>query len=226
MSSVCGVPIKGRVLRVVQLDVCGVPITGVAGRVIVANSFTKVTMAPQYEDGTEFFERTADGSICVNQKDAPILKRMQLSVDLCAVDPDYTPLILSARELTTTAPVSGYGFAIQEGAPSSHFSLECWQYVGGSGQCAPGGLQQFIYNAWPHCYNARLQDYTIENAKSVLSFMCETQAAASQWGDGPGTGLSWLPVGAGGLSATLDHWLWNITTVAPPTPQCGFTTLS
>jgi hypothetical protein len=229
MASVCGVPIKGRVLRVIQLDVCGLPITGASGRVITANSFTKVTMTPQYEDGTEFFERTADGSICVNQKDAPILKRMQLDVDLCAVDPDYTPLILSARELTTTAPVSGYGFAIQEGAPSSHFSLEVWQLVGGSGACSAGGLQYFIYNCFPHCYNARLQAYSMENAKSVLSFQCDTQAANPNWGHGPGSGADstkWLPLGAGGNSGSLDHWLWNITTVTPPTPQCGFTTLT
>lgn len=226
MSSVCGVPIKGKILRIVQLDICGVPITGASGRVIIANSFTKVSMAPQYEDGTEFFERTADGTVCVNQKDAPILKRMQLDVDMCAVDPDMTPLVLSARELTTTAPISGYGFAIQEGPPSSHFSMEVWQQIGGSGACDPTGLQRYVYNAWPHCYNARIQTYDIENAKSVLSFQCETVAAAAQWGDGPGTGTSWLPVGVNGLSGTLDHWLWNITTIAPPVAACGFTTLT
>jgi hypothetical protein len=229
MASVCGTPIKGKVIRIVQVDVCGIPLTGASGRVLVMNSFTKVTMSPQYEDGTDFFERTADGSVCVNQKDPPILKRMQLDVDLCSVDPDASPLILAARELTTTAPVSGYGFAMTEGAPGSHFSMEVWQQVAGSGACDPTGAQRFIYNAWPHCTNTRLQDYTMENAKSVLSFMCETIGAAAQWGHGPGSGPDtnkWLPVGAGGNTTTQDHWLWNITTVAPPTAACGFTTLT
>jgi hypothetical protein len=229
---VCVVPIKGRVIRIIQLDVCGNAITGVGGRVITAGSFTKVTMTPQYEDGTEFFDRTADGSICVNQKDAPILKRMTLDVDLCAVDPDMTPLVLSARELTTTAPVSGYGFAIQEGPPSSHFSLEAWQLVGaspGQGPCAPGGLAYYVYHFWPHCYNARLQAYTVENAKAVLSFQCDTQAGNPSMGHGPGSGPDtgkWLPIGVNGAVGSADHWLWNITTVVPPTPQCGYTTLT
>lgn len=226
MASNCGVPIKGTVIRIVQVDVCGIPITGAGGRVIVASAFTKVEQAPQYEDGTEFFERTADGQVCVNQKDPPILKRMQLTVDLCAVDPDMTPLVLSARELTTTAPVSGMGFALQEGASNSHFSMEVWQRIAGSGACDPSGLQRYVYNAWPHCLNTRVQNYTVENAKSTLSFMCETAAAAAQWGDGPGTGTIWLPAGAAGLSSTLDHWLWNITTNAPPTAVCGFTLLT
>lgn len=226
MASQTGVPIKGTTLRIVQTDVCGVPVTGASGRVIITNSFTKVDQSPQYEDGTEFFERTADGSVCVNQKDPPIFKRMQLTVDLCSVDPDMTPLVLSARELTTTGPVSGYGFAIMEGASTSHFSMEVWQRVGGSGACDPSGAQRYIYNAWPHCTNTRVNGYTVENAKSVLQFMCETQAAATAWGDGPGTGTTWLPVGAAGVSGVSDHWLWNITTTAPPAAASGFSALT
>jgi hypothetical protein len=226
MASTAGVPIKGTVIRIVQVDACGIPITGASGRVIVTNSFTKVDQSPQYEDGTEFFERTADGLLCVNQKDAPIFKRMQLTVDLCSVDPDMTPLVLSARELTTTAPVSGTGFALMEGVTTSHFSMEVWQRVAGSGACSAGGLQQYIYNAWPHCLNARVNGYTVENAKSVLQFMCETSAASAQWSDGPGSGTSWLPVGAGGVSTTADHWLWNLTTNAPPAASVGFTLLT
>jgi hypothetical protein len=221
MASVGGAAIKGTVIRVIQEDICGNPITGASGAMVVANSFTRVEMAPQYEDGTEFFERTADGLLCVNQKDPPILKRMQLTVDLCSVDPDMTPMVLSARELVSTAPVSGYGFAVMEGASTSHFSLEVWQRVAGQGACNPQGLPQFIYHAWPHVTNVKVNTYTIENAKSVLSFIGETVAASSQWGDGPGSGTSWLQAGAGGISGTSDHWLWNITTVTPPVAVLG-----
>jgi len=226
MASICGTPIKGKIIRICATDVCGVPITGAGTRVVITNSFTKVSMSPQYEDGTEFFERTADGGVCVNQKDPPILKRMQLSVDLCSIDPDMQPMVLAARELTTTGPVSGTGFAMQEGAPGTNYSMEVWQQIAGSGACDATGAQRYVYNAWPHCNNTRLQDYDIENAKSVLSFMCETVAAAPQWGDGPGSGPTWLPAGAGGLVGALDHWLWNITTVAPPVAGCGFIALT
>ncbi len=222
-TNLCGTPIKGKIIRIIAVDVCGVLISGANSRKVVLSSFTKVGLSPQYEDGTEFFERTADGSVCVNQKDPPILKRYTADVDLCAVDPDSTPQVLSARELTTTGPVSGTGFAISEGPPTSHFSLECWQQIGGSGACDPTGAQRYVYNALPHCLNTRLQDYSIENAKSVLSFICETQGASPLWT----AGAAWLPAGAGGAvspnAATPDHWLFNITTVAPPVAQCGYT---
>jgi hypothetical protein len=229
MASLNGAPIKGKIIRLTQVDLCGVPITGASGRVMTMASFTKVEQAPQIEDGTEFFERTADGSLCVNQKDSPILKRMQLTVTMCSVDPDAAPMMLSARELTTTGPVSGTGFAVIEGASTSHFTMEVWQNVAGSGACDPTGLQRYIYNAWPHCLNVQLQNYTIENAKSELAFMCETQGAGPTWGHGPGSGpdtAKWLPLGAGGNTTTADHWLWNITTVAPPAAVNGFTTLT
>lgn len=227
MASKQGAPIKGKIIRIVAEDVCGVPVTGAGSRVTITNSFTKVEVAWQYEDGTEFFERTADGALCVNDKDAPILKRAEVSVDLCVVDPDMMPQVMSARELTTTGPVSGTGFAITSGAPTSHFSVEVWQALAGSGACDPSGAQQFIYVAFPHCKNTRIQNYTIENAKSVLSFQCETADPSLLWGDGPGTGSSWLPAGAGGFISAADHMLWNITTVTPPVPPgTGFIALT
>jgi hypothetical protein len=225
MAALCAAPIKGTVMRMVKVDVCGVPVTGAGALTVVSKSFVQVQMSPQYEDGTEFFERTADGTLCVNQKDAPTLKRMQLTVDFCSVDPDAISYILSARELVTTAPVSGYGFALSEGTPTNKFSLEVWQQVAGSGACDASGAQRYVYNAWPHVGNGRLGNYTIENARSTMEFQAETFAASTLWVDGPGT-LTWLPAGVANNIQGTEHWLWNITTVAPPTAFCGATTLT
>lgn len=215
MASISGAPIKGKVIRVITTDACGVLVSGGSSSKIVSNSFVQVQMAPQYEEGTEFFERTADGQPCVNDKDAPILKRIQLTVQLCSIDPDMTPAILSARELTTTAPVSGTGFAVQEGAPTANFSFETWQLVAGTGACSAGGLQYYVYHAWPHVKNPQIQDYTIENGVSRLQFQCETVAPSTLWN----AGQTWL--GANNPVQSLDHWLWNLTTSAPPTAQVG-----
>jgi hypothetical protein len=219
MASVCSAPIKGVVLRVVQLDVCGNPVTGASSHVVVTNLFTQVQMTPQYESGTDFFERTADGLIGVNQIDPPILKRMSLQTDLLTIDPDMMPYVLSARELVTSAPVSGMGFGVSEGVSTAHYSLEVWQRVAGAGACSPGGLAQFVYNAWPHCYNTQIGTYTISNARSTLSFICDTAAASPLWLDGPGAS-TWLPAGTPS-ALTTEHWLWNITTTPPPTAACG-----
>ncbi|SRR6266540_2962789 len=220
MASICGAPIKGSMLRVTKLDVCGVPVTGASGLVYTTKGFVQVQMAPQYEDGEEFFERTADGTLCVNQKDDPILKRFQLTIDMCEIDPDGISYVLSARELATTGPVSGYGFAMSEGKPTNRFGLEVWQEVAGSGACDASGVQRYIYNVWPNVGASRIGNYTIENGRSTLQFIAETKAASSLWGNGPGA-ASWLPATGTTTLLSTEHWAWNITTVAPPTAQCG-----
>lgn len=225
MAGICAAPIKGTHIRVVKVDNCGVPVTGTSSLVVITKGFVQVQMEPQYEDGNEFFERNADGLACVNQKDAPILKRMQLTIDLCEVDPVMAAYVMSARLLDTASPATtGTGFALAEGTPTNKFSLEVWQRVAGSGACDPTGAQRFIYHAWPHVGNVKVGTYTVENGRSTLQFVSETFAASTLWGDGPGTGTSWLPTGV--VAQATDHWLWNITTKALPTEACGPTTLT
>jgi hypothetical protein len=217
-SSNLAAPIKGRVYRITKLDVCGNPVTGATGMQVVSAAFTKIGQDPQYEEGTEFFERTASGGICVNQKDDPILKRINLAIDFCAVNVSAAAYMASARELTVGAPTTGYGFAVSEGASSNRFSLEVWQEVAGSGACSASGLQQYIYNAWPNVGAAKVGNYDIELARSTLQITAETRAISTSstvgWLAKNGS-ATWLP--AGFAVVGLEHWLWNITTTAPPT---------
>lgn len=227
-AAICATPIKGSMLRLVKVDVCGVPVTGTNSIVIVTKGFVQIQQSPQYEDGQEFFERTADGTPCVNQKDDPVLKRLQLQVQMCEIDPVGAALVSSARVLSAESPtLTGVGFAVSEGVPSNRFDMEVWQQVAGSSACDASGLQRYIYNAWPNVGAVQLQDYTIENGRSTLSWQGETRAAAAQWGRGPGTGTKWMPNHAtAGALATLDHWGWAITTTPPPTAACGSSTLT
>jgi hypothetical protein len=226
--SSCATPIKGTHLRIVKLDACGNPVTGTDSMVVVTKSFVQVQMEPQYEDGEEFFERTADGSVCVNELDDPTLKRFQLTIDFCEVNVSAASWILSARELTTGTPTTGHGFAVAEGTPTNRFSLEVWQRVGGSGACDASGSQRYIYHAWPNVGAAQIGSYTIENGRSTLQVIGQTRGASAAttigWLDGPGTGTSWLPAG---ITAESDeHWLWTITTTPPPTEACNPTVLT
>lgn len=215
MAAICVTPIKGTHIRIVKVDVCGVPVTGASAMSVVTKGFVQVQMEPQYEDGQEYFERNADGDACVNQKDNSVLKRMQLTVELCEIDPIAASWVISARQLLVSTDVLGW--ALQEGAPANRFSLEAWQRVAGAGGCAAGG-PRYIYNAWPNVGAVKMGTYTIENGRSGFTFTAETQGASTAWGDGPGT-LNWLPAGAS--AQATDHWIWGITTVAPPTAACG-----
>lgn len=220
-TSTCATPIKGTHLRIIALDACGIPVTGSSGLVVVTKGFVQVAMEPQYQDGEEFFERTADGTPCVNQKDDPTLTRMQLTIDFCEVNVLGASYITSARALTTGTPTTGTGFAVAEGNPTNRFSLEVWQQVAGSGSCDESGNQRYIYNAWPNVGASQLGGYTIENGRSTLQVISETKGAASIWDTLVGS--SWLP--AGEFVDTDEHWVWNVTTTPPPTIACDSTTL-
>jgi hypothetical protein len=222
MAAICATPIKGTVIRFVMVDVCGVPTTGSSSLVVTSSGFISVEMEPQYEDGEEFFERTADGNACVNQKDDPVLKRMQLTTELCEVDPSLVKYVLSATALLSGTDT--IGFKLSEGKPTNHFSMEVWQRVAGAGACGVGGVPRYIYNAWPNVGSVKMGTYTIENGKSSFKFTSETAVASTLWGDGPGTGTSWLP--AGTTMVGTEHWIWNITSVTPPTGTCGPTLLT
>src|ERR1044072_7101540 len=128
-------------MRVVKVDACGLPVTGSGSLVIVSKGFVQVHNEPQYEDGEEFFERTADGTVCVNQKDDQVLNRFQCTIYFCEVNTTMFAYIASARELTVGgAGVTGAGFAIAEGSPTNRYSLEAWQRGAGSGGWGgPGG---------------------------------------------------------------------------------------
>lgn len=227
--STCATPIKGTHIRVVKVDACGIPVTGTGSLVVVTKGFVQVQMDPQYEDGQEFFSRTADGTPCVNQKDDPVLKRFQLTVDMCEVNSTMAAYITSARELSDNqAGVTGRGWAFSEGQPTNRYSLEIWQKVAGSGACDPTGAQRYIYNAFPNLGATKIGQYTIQNDRSTLQFMSETQPGSTQatvgWLNGPGSGTSWLPTGE--TLGTNEHWLWAVTTTALPTATCNPTTLT
>jgi len=221
VTSTCVVPIKGTHFRIVALDACGVPVTGASGLVSVTDSFVSVEHAPEYEDGEEFFERTASGAPCVNQKDDPTLKRVVLTMMLCEINVTMVSYLLSARELTTGSPTTGTGFALAEGNPTNRFSLEVWQEVAGAGACDASGQQRYVYNAWPNVGATQQQSYTAELAKSSFEATAETRGASSLWASLVGS--SWLP--AGETVNTDEHWVWNVTTTPPPAATCDPSTL-
>jgi hypothetical protein len=222
MASTCISPIKARVMRLVKVDVCGNPITG-AGSVIVSDGFIKVQADPQYEDGVETIVKNANGDLCVNEKDANTLKRVDLTIDFCKVDPDAIAIITGERILTTGSPVTGTGMAFGEGLLVSRFSLEVWQPIAGQSGCSASGQQLFVYWAFPNVGNPKVGGLVFENGPLTFTATGDTKAAAASWGDGPGTGAQWLN---GNTIATDEHWAFNVTTVPPPTAACGASALS
>lgn len=219
MSTVtrCYTPIKGLMMRVILLDDCGVPVTGTSGAMIVTKGFTQVAPTAQYETGERQFTRLADGTVCVNEKDPDALTHFEVAIDLCTIDPGLVANSISpARLLTASESPTGTGFAMAEGAATTHWSLEVWQKVAGRARCDANGTQRYVYNAWPHLTDGKLGgNYLIGLAPSTLTIQANSLPVSTLWT----AGNPWL--GSGAITVVPDHWFQNLTTVAPPTELCG-----
>jgi hypothetical protein len=224
MADFSAVPIKGRVARFIQVDTCGNPITGASGLQVITKGFISVGLQPEYEDGEKLRQKLADGTLCVNDNDPNEFTDVLLTVTLCGVCPSIQQIIHGARLLTGGAPVSGTGAAYAEGPVTARYALEVWQSVTGRGACDPNtGAPKYVYWAFPNVGNTKIGQSTIENAGLQMQFTAQTDNVGLQWGDGPGTLGPWAPTFVDG-----EHFMWNITTVAPPTipTSCGATQIT
>lgn len=222
MVAWCGPAVQGTVLRLVKLDTCGAPVTGASSAVVVTKGYTKIAPEPQYEDGDTFRTKNAAGELCVNFVGPNAYANSNIEVDMCVLDPDAGVLITGSRLIVTNS-VTGTGNAYGYNNTPAHFSLETWQPLTGTGACDPvTGLRRYVYWAWPHVFNAKVNSFSIENGPLELGFTAMTTYPSALWGDGPGTGTSWLP-GVIDTTTYIDDFLWNITTTPPPTPPtvCG-----
>jgi hypothetical protein len=186
---VCASPIKGVAIRITTLDSCGNSLS----LTVSSHSFTQVVMTPQYEAGTEFYERTSDGQSPINIVSPPILVKLGLQVDLITIDPNMVTYVADMRALLNGTPATS-GFASSQGPSVVRYQLESWQRVAGG--CA---VPTYVYHVWPYCHGAMIGTYSISNARSVLSFSSSTRSIYSV-----------------SDSTAGDHWRWIITTIAPP----------
>lgn len=215
MVAQCATPIKARVARLVKLTDCGVPVSGTGSAVVVTKGWTQTSVTPEYEDGQEFLTLLVTGEPCVNQKDPAFLKRAVLETQWCILDPDAL-VIITGDQLLTTSAVTGTGVAFGEGQITTRFSLEVWQPLAGVGACDPSGNQRYVYWAFPNLGNAKVGNFAFANATFNFITSAETQAMATQWGLGPGN-THWIQT----TPEEGTHFLYNITTTAPPAPSCG-----
>jgi hypothetical protein len=218
MSSLVVSAIKGLVMRTIKLDICGNPVTGASSSLVTEPGFISIKPSPQYEDGTEFTQKLANGLLCVNQKDQGQLKRVSLDTLLCVLNPDLIVQLTGAR-LNVSGGATGTGAFFNDSVISTHTSLEVWQQVSGRNACI-NGLQQYVYWAFPHTVNWQIKDWTLENATLNFELQGETQGAATTWGNLP-TVLPPSGYLVGSSFQVGDHFGYNVTTVAPPANTNG-----
>src|SRR5262249_54709742 len=101
MTATVVTAMKGTTIRVMMLNTCGNIVTGSGSQQVVETGFISVKPSPQYEDGTEFVQKTASGFLCVNQKDPGQLKRVQNDSLFCVLNPDLISIMSGATLIQT-----------------------------------------------------------------------------------------------------------------------------
>lgn len=219
MTDLSATPIKGKVMRLIALDTCGNPVTGDSGLVVVTRGFIQVQSEPQYEDGEQQRVKLADGTLCVNDDDPDEFTNVMLTIDFCGVCPSVSQITNGARLIGIEGPpVTGTGAAYGEGPLTARWSLEVWQLVTGRGACDATGQQRYVYWAWPNVGNGRVGSHTLANSALTMQISAKTDSVGGLWNDliAP----AWVPAPA---FEEGEHFLWNITTEAPPEipADCG-----
>jgi hypothetical protein len=84
--------IQGVSIRVTRLDAAGNLLNG-PGDSYTTSAFMRVSFTPEYEEGDEITEKSANGSVCVTYKSPDTLKRITMELAICEPDPELTALI-------------------------------------------------------------------------------------------------------------------------------------
>ena len=206
--------VKGRVMRLTRLDECGNPAYGDACGTIVTDGFISVTLSDEVEAGEEYTQKNAWGDFCIAEKDADRRKWVNVTIQMCEVDPEVLDLVGGA-----TPVVDGQGNTIgatfgRDPNPNS-FAIEVWTKKAGSSACDPGsGAAEWGYFAVPNVTNGSIDgDITIENGPLTMGLKGEGQGASEGWLDGP---YDPSPFPAGATFPPDDLYGIFITTTAPP----------
>lgn len=218
MATKCFTTVRGKALRVTELDDCGAP----ADLQVSSDGFISVTLSAELESGDEFIQKNANGALCVNERSPDELKRLNVEVDWCQVDPDVINLI-NGFPVEVDDAMDNVGFRVATGPNPNKWALEVWTGLSGN-QCGPAG-QCYGYLLVPFVAGATFGDIMVENAAATFQTTGYTERF-SQWDTGP-----YDVVGdpAGPLETAIQDdeiALLRETCVAPPDATCGSSPIS
>jgi hypothetical protein len=168
--------VQGVSIRVTRLDAAGNLLNG-AGDSYTTSAFLRTSFTPEYEEGDEIVEKSADGTVCVSYKAPDTLKRITMELAICEPDPELTALISGGLLLRKNfgSALSPENKSIGWAAPSvgddptgNGIALEVWSFAVKDGRRA----SELPYFHWVFPY-ARLRqsgDRVIENGMLATTF--------------------------------------------------------
>lgn len=214
-------PIRGKRLRVTQLDDCGrITPTSMS---IVSEGFVTVTLSAQVEDGVDIQVRNANGALCINEKGNPTFTGFEVEIEFCEVNPSLISFVTNAQDYEDHAGDIA-GFKVAEGEITGKFALELWTGIAGVA-CGDDGAEASGYILLPLVNAGTLGDLEIGGEDAItFSLANSSTKGGNSWGVGPfnvlldATTTPESPESAKLPEALdpLDHFLMVETYQAPP----------
>jgi hypothetical protein len=168
--------VQGVSIRVTRLDAAGNLLNG-AGDSYTTSAFMRVSFTPEYEEGDEIVEKSADGTICVSYKAPDTMKRITMELAICEPDSELTALISGGLLLrknfgTFAAPdnksVGWSAPSVGDDPTGNGVSLEVWSFAVKDGRRA-ASLPYFHW-VFPYARLRQSGDRVIENGMLATTF--------------------------------------------------------
>lgn len=168
--------IQGVSIRVTRLDANG-NLLNSAGDSFTTSAFMRVSFTPEYEEGDEITEKSANGSVCVTYKSPDTLKRITMELAICEPDPELTSLLsgglLLRKNLGTFASqnVKSVGWAapaVGDDPAGNGVAIEVWSLAIKDGKKA--AQLPFFHWVFPYVKLRQSGDRVIENGLLANTF--------------------------------------------------------
>jgi hypothetical protein len=168
--------VQGVAIRVTRLDAAGNLLNG-AGDSYTTSAFLRASFTPEYEEGDEITEKSADGTICVSYKAPDTLKRITMEIAICEPDPELTALmsggLLLRRNFGSFASPDNQsiGWAapgVGDDPAGNGVSIEVWSFAVKDGKRASN--LPYFYWVFPYAKLRQSGDRVIENGLLANTF--------------------------------------------------------
>jgi len=168
--------VQGVAIRVTRLDAAGNLLNG-AGDSYTTSAFLRTSFTPEYEEGDEIVEKSADGTVCVSYKAPDTLKRITMELAICEPDTELSQLISGGLLLRKNfgSFASPDNKSVGWAAPSvgddpsgNGVALECWSFAVADGRRA--STNPYFHWVFPYAKLRQSGDRVIENGMLATTF--------------------------------------------------------
>ena len=168
--------VQGVSIRVTRLDAAGNLLNG-AGDSYTTSAFLRTSFTPEYEEGDEIVEKSADGTVCVSYKAPDTLKRITMELAICEPDTELSQLISGGLLLRKNfgSFASPNNKSVGWAAPSvgddptgNGVALEVWSFAVADGRRA--ATNPYFHWVFPYVKLRQSGDRVIENGMLATTF--------------------------------------------------------